>query len=142
MFLSCVYVYVHVHVHVHVHVYIYVHVVSVYAHVYIHIYSSIRSHDKSFLYLYLQAGLLEDLRGHMGSSMQLLQQLQSQATKLEGAQTAIARELRAQRRERGETLRRATLELALAELTHGRVDHVGQSPARGLTRTLVQTCYN
>ena len=77
----------------------------------------------------------------MGSSMQLLQQLQSQATKLEGAQTAITQELRAQRRERGETLRRATLELALAELTHGLVDHVGQSPARGLTRTLVWTCY-
>ena len=87
----------------------------------------------------LQAGLLEDLRGHMGSSMQLLQQLQSQATKLDHAQTAIAQELRAQRRERGETLRTATLELALAELTHGPVDHVGQSAARGLTHTLVRT---
>ena len=90
--------------------------------------------------MYLQAGLLDDLRGHMGSSMQLLQQLQSQATKLDHAQTAIAQELRAQRRERGETLRRATLELALAELTHGRVDHVGQNATRGLTRSLVSAC--
>ncbi|KAL0019700.1 hypothetical protein WJX77_000036 [Trebouxia sp. C0004] len=88
-----------------------------------------------------QAGLLVDLRGHMGSSMRLLQQLQAQATKLDQAQGAIAQELRAQRREGGETSRRATLELALAELTHGRVDHVGQSEARGLTRTLIDKTF-
>lgn len=105
-----------------------------YIQVYVHIYMYL------CLYLYLQAGLLDDLRGHMGSSMQLLQQLQSQATKLDQAQAAIAQELRAQRRERGETLRRATLELALPELTHGRVDHVGQSAAQGLTRSLVSAC--
>ncbi len=122
-------------------VYTHVHVICSHTCVNIHISSSIRLHHKLFLYLHLQAGLLDDLRGHMGSSMQLLQQLQSQATKLDHAQTAITQELRAQRRETGETLRRATLELALAELTHGRVDHVGQSPARGLTRTLVQTSY-
>ncbi|DBA68833.1 TPA: hypothetical protein ACH3X2_013320 [Trebouxia sp. C0005] len=95
--------------------------------------SQVRSCESSWrLEMSQQAGLLDDLRGHMGSSMQLLQQQQAQATKLDQAQAAIAQELKAQRRERGETLRRATLELALAELTHGRVDPAGPSAAHGL----------
>lgn len=78
--------------------------------------------------------------------MQLLQQLQSQAAKLDSAQAAIAQELKAQKQERGETLRRATLELALAELTHGRRDHTvkqsnADSPAHSLVSSRMYVCH-
>ena len=48
--------------------------------------------------------------------MQLLQQLQSRAENLEEAQALMTQQLKAQKEEQGGTLRRATLELAIAEL--------------------------
>lgn len=73
--------------------------------------------------------------------MQLLQQLQSQATKLDLAHEAIAQELKAQRQERGETLRHATLELAPEDSTQRRRDHVvGQSNLHSPSRELVSWC--
>ena len=77
----------------------------------------------------------------MGSTLQLLQQLQSQAAKLDSAQAAIAQELKAQRQERGETLRHATLELAPEDSAHGQRDHaVGQSNLHSPSRELVSCC--
>ena len=63
--------------------------------------------------------MLDDIRTRVNSSAQMLRQLQTRAGNLEEAQALTAQQLKAQKKERGDTLRRATLELALAELAHG-----------------------
>lgn len=73
--------------------------------------------------------------------MQLLHQLQSQATKLDLTQAATAQEPKAQRQGRGETLKQAMLELAPIEPTHAQRDHaVGQSNLHSPPRELVSCC--
>ena len=73
--------------------------------------------------------MLEDIRGRLNSSTQLLLQLQNRAGNLEEAQALTAQQLKAQKHDRGEVLRRATLELAIAELTRGAGESNSASPA-------------
>ncbi len=79
--------------------------------------------------------MLDDLKAQIVSSRQLLQQLQSRAANLETAQALTTQKLGALRQERGETLRRATLELAIAELANGKL--VKPAASHGPPRRLV-----